>query len=144
MQEPFFPSTITNKFYTERAILIATFIGGPLAGGFLIAQNFGALRQPAKKNLTWFITLSVLLLVFGSVLVPAFDALPGIAYSLVFCLSAHYLARKFQGNQLYQHQASGGDFHGTGRAIAVGFISLLLMLAFIVGLNFLADNAGNR
>ena len=141
MQEPFFPSTTTQKFYTERAILIATFIGGPLAGGFLIAQNFGAFCQPAKKSLTWVITIGVLLLVFGSAVVPAFDALPGFAYSIVFCLSAHFLARKFQGSGLYRHQASGGVFYGTGRAIVGGFISLLIMLAFIVALTYLGDNA---
>ena len=142
MQEPIFSSTITQKYYTERAILIATFIGGPLAGGYLIAKNFGAFGQPVKKKLAWLITIGVLLLVFGSALLPFFDAIPGIAYSLVFCLSAHFLARKFQGHQLYQHQAAGGAFYGTGRAVAVGFISLVLMLALIFGFDFLADIAG--
>ena len=52
MQEPLFPSTVSQKLYNERAILIATFLGGPLAGGFLLAQNFNAFNEPGKAGKT--------------------------------------------------------------------------------------------
>ena len=38
--EPSIPITQTPKIYNERAIWAGTFIGGPLAGGYLIAENF--------------------------------------------------------------------------------------------------------
>ena len=40
----------TQKIYKNRAIEIATFLGGPLVAGYLIAENFKAFNEPDKSK----------------------------------------------------------------------------------------------
>ena len=42
------------KFYSQKSISIATFIGGPLAAGYLIRENYLELNKPntAMRALT--------------------------------------------------------------------------------------------
>lgn len=40
--------TSTQKIYRDKAIWVGTFLGGPLAAGYLIAENFKAFNDPAK------------------------------------------------------------------------------------------------
>ncbi|MDB5205586.1 MAG: hypothetical protein JWR72_661 [Flavisolibacter sp.] len=139
MQEPLFPTTISRKLYNERSILIGTFIGGPLAGGYLIAQNFKALNDPAKAVKTWIVTILVLLLTMATAFVPALDKLPTFFYSFIFCMIAHFMAKKFQGSNIQLHQVSGGQLYNTWRAVAAGVIFMLLMVAFILVISYLQD-----
>ena len=139
MQEPLFSSTITYKLYNERTILIGTFVGGPLAGGYLLAQNFEALSEPAKAGKTWMVTIGVMLLLFGSAFVPAADAIPGIVYNLLFCCTAHFAARKYQGSRIALHQTNGGQFYSTWRAVLAGLVFLALMIGLILALYYLQD-----
>lgn len=141
MQEPLFPSTLSGKLYHERAVLIATFLGGPLAGGYLLAQNFTTLQDPAKVNKAWLGTIGALLFIMISVFIPVLDKLPPVAWSFAFCWTAHFAARKYQGSQIALHQANGGLFFSTWRAVAVGLVSMLLMVIAIVGLMYLSDPA---
>lgn len=144
MQEPIFPSTITHKLYNERAILIATFVGGPLAGGYLLSRNFGALNEPAKASRTWIISIGVLLLLAGSSFLPAADKIPAVVYSFACCMTAHFAAKKFQGSSIALHQTNGGSFYGTWRAVRVGLLSCLLMVALFFGLVYLTDASLRR
>lgn len=141
MQEPIFFSTITDKLYNERAILIATFIGGPLAGGYLLAKNFGTLNEPVKASRTWMITIGIFLLLAGSLFVPAMDKIPAIVYSFVFCYAAHLAARKFQGSGITLHQVNGGQLYSTWRAVLVGLACMGLMVALIFGIFYLQDSS---
>jgi hypothetical protein len=141
MQEPLFPSTITQKLYNERAILIATFVGGPLAGGFLLAENFNRLNQSANAGKTWIATAAALLFLFGSLFIPALDNIPGIVYSFAFCFTAHSIAKKYQGSQIMLHQTNGGQLFSTWRTVGLGLLAMLAMIAVIVGIMFLQDPA---
>jgi uncharacterized integral membrane protein len=141
MQEPLFPSTVTYKLYNERAILIATFVGGPLAGGYLLARNFGALNEPAKAGKTWIITIGIMLLLVVSVFIPAADAIPGFVYSLLFCCTAHFAARKYQGSSIALHQTNGGRLYTTWRAVLTGLVFMVLMIGLILALFYLQDRS---
>ena len=37
-----------NKYFSIRAISVATYLGGPLAGGILISLNFNRFQQKDK------------------------------------------------------------------------------------------------
>ena len=139
MQEPLFSPSFDRKLYTERAILIGTFIGGPLAGGYLLAQNFSTLDKKADAGRTWLIVTVLMLLTMSTAFVPALDSIPAFVYSFVFCLAAHSAARKLQGSQIHFHQENGGSMHNTWKAVLVGVVFFLLMMAFILGIVYLQD-----
>jgi hypothetical protein len=139
MERPLFEPSITHKLYNERSVLIGTFIGGPLVAGYLIAQNFKALEQPGNANRTWLLTVLVFVFLFASAFIPGLADVPAIVYSAVFCILAHSATRKFQGGQIASHQTNGGRLYSTSRAALIGIISLLIMLALIFGLLYLAE-----
>ncbi len=139
MQEPLFPSTVSQKLYNERAILIATFIGGPLAGGFLLAQNFHAFNEPGKASKTWIATIAVLVLLMCTMFVPALDSIPNVVYSFALCMTAHTLAKKFQGSYIALHQANGGQFYSTWRAVGTGLLFTLVMIVVMLLIMYVQD-----
>ena len=53
------------KLYTDRSILIATFFGGPLTAGYLIADNYRHLGEKKKFRNTWICTILASFLIFG-------------------------------------------------------------------------------
>lgn len=139
MSEPLFSSTITAKLYNERAVLIGTFLGGPLVGGYLIAQNFKTLNEPAKAGRTWLITIAVMVFLVATFFVPVFDKIPSIAYSFAFCLAAHTITKNLQGSQIALHQTAGGAFYKTLRAALIGLLGCVLMLAGFLVLSYFVD-----
>ena len=66
MDEVFTIDSEENKkrLYTERAISIGTFVGGPLAGAILFAQNFKALGMPIAARTSIFVGVGGLVLLF--------------------------------------------------------------------------------
>jgi hypothetical protein len=141
MERPLFDPSITHKLYNERSVLIGTFIGGPLVAGYLIAQNFKALDQPGDSKKTWGLVVLAFLFLFASAFIPVLDKLPAFVYSAIFCILAHNATRKFQGKQIVAHQTNGGQLYSTSRAVGIGLISLVVMLALVFGLMYLGEPA---
>ncbi|MDP2058418.1 MAG: hypothetical protein Q8J97_01680 [Flavobacteriaceae bacterium] len=74
----------TKKFYSQRAITIATYFGGPLAAGYLIKINYETLEQPdnAKKSLLYGIISTLLLFaVIFSIPEDILNKIPKCSYS---------------------------------------------------------------
>lgn len=55
------------KFYSQSAISMATFIGGPLVAGYLIRENYLALNKPDEAKYTLIIGIIATLVLFGGV-----------------------------------------------------------------------------
>ena len=64
MEEHIFPDTPTSKLYTENAIRVATFLGGPLIAGYLIADNYRQLGEERHIQTTWLITILATVAIF--------------------------------------------------------------------------------
>ena len=132
------------KLYSKNAITGATFLGGPLAAGYLIRENYLQLNEPekGKKVLLYAVVISILLI--GSLLlVPesVIDKIPRFIIPITYtALIALYLD-KIQGTVLSQHKKSGNAFHSGWRAVVIGIISLLLVVA-ISSIFFVLSEAG--
>jgi len=59
-----FENTPTSKIYKEKAVLVATFLGGPIVSGYLFSENFKALGLESKVKKTWLITIIVTIIIF--------------------------------------------------------------------------------
>lgn len=134
-----FSSTITQKLYTEKAVLIGTFLGGPFVGAYLIAKNFKALDEPAKIGSTWIIATVVFLIAVGSGFIPGLEKVPALVYSFVICMIAHTFTKKYQGSRIALHQSEGGQMYSTGRAALIGLLGCVVMAALFLGLFYLGD-----
>jgi hypothetical protein len=138
-QEPIFPYDITRKLYNESSVVIGTFLGGPLVGGYLIAQNFKALDEPSKIGKTWLIAILVFVLLLSSSFIPVLDQVPVIVYSFAYCVAAHRAVSVLQGNRIQMHQTQGGRIHSTWRAVAAGILFTLMMVALVLLAFYVAD-----
>jgi hypothetical protein len=126
--------------YKDRAIWGGTFLGGPLAAGYFIAENFKALDDPDKARKTWVITIAATVAIFALVfLIPGTEKLPGPVIPLVYTGLAFYLVQHFQGEKIKAHVAAGGKVHSGGRVLGVGLAGLVLTVVPVIAYVYLSD-----
>ncbi|MFA8450244.1 MAG: hypothetical protein ACEPOW_06095 [Bacteroidales bacterium] len=132
-----------NKIlYSNEAISIATFLGGPLAAGYLFKKNYEAFSQEEKGRKAFFIGLISTVLIFvGVFFIPddIKDKIPGALIPAFYTLMIHFIFEKTQGGWLKEHKESGGKFHSGWKAIKIGVVSLVILLSSIMGIVFVAD-----
>lgn len=132
----------TKRFYSQKAIAIATFFGGPLAAGYLVKKNYESLDQPdnARKSLFIGIASTIILLVI-SYLIP--DEMSTKAGTIIPGLSAwmiYLIVEKLQGQELKSHKESDGKFYSGWKAAGVGSISMVILLAGVAFTAFIAGD----
>jgi hypothetical protein len=118
--------------YNRIHIQLATFFGGPLAIIYILAENFKQLGQPEKVKKTWFIGILALLLfmTLGS-LIPDTWKIPTLVFPLIFLSVGAAIMHWVQGDEIKFHTDNGGPVYSLWRAVGVGTVCLLVMLAFL-------------
>lgn len=134
----------TNKIYKDRAIWVGTFLGGPLAAGYLIAENFKAFNDKDKAKKTWIYAIIATVVVFGGVfLIPENVKIPNQIIPLIYTAIIYYLVQHFQGQNISAHLNSGGQLFGWWRTITVGLIGLAITIIPIIGFALMSDSIDN-
>ncbi|HEY4110297.1 hypothetical protein [Puia sp.] len=128
------------KLYKDSHIGIATFLGGPLIGGYLAAENFNRLGAPRGARNAWIIGIVSTLLIFSAVfLVPGITNLPTFVIPLLYSTITRVLVQKYQGNALRAHGANGGQYYNPWRAVGISLIGAALLLAVLIGIMYYSD-----
>ncbi|MCV9933323.1 hypothetical protein OIU80_13615 [Flavobacterium sp. LS1R47] len=123
----------TQKIYKDRAIWVGTFLGGPLAAGYLIAENFKVFNETQKAKITWIIAIIATIIIFSGVfLIPEDVKIPNQIIPLIYTGIAFYCVQYYQGQKINEHINSGGAFYGGWRTIGIGFIALLITFSIII------------
>jgi len=136
-------NTKSLKFYSQKAIGFATFIGGPLAAGYLIRENYLSLDKPneGKKSLIIGI-ISTVLLFTGIFMIPEsiLDKVPNYILPMIYIGVIYLIVEKIHGKILNEHKENGNEFYSVWKAIGIGFISLIMLLIGIFGYVYLFLN----
>jgi hypothetical protein len=141
MEETILSSVPDYKLYKDRAIYVGTFLGGPLAGGYLIAENFKKLGQPEKVKSTWMIAIAVAALLLVVVfLVPGFEKVPPYIIPIFYALAAQGLMKKYQLDALTAHVQKGGNVYSIWRAVLVGLIGCAILVGIVFCLLLAIDS----
>lgn len=136
--------TSTEKIYKDRAIWVGTFLGGPLAAGYLIAENFKVFNEFDNAKKTWMYAILTTIVVFGGIfLIPDTVKIPNQVIPLIYTAIAYYLVQHFQGQKINAHIDAGGQLHSWWRTIGVGIIALAITIIPIVCFVVIADSATN-
>lgn len=125
---------MAKKFYSQRAITIATYFGGPLAAGYLVKKNYETLDQPENARKSLFIGIvSTILMFVGIFSIPedVIDKIPNTVIPLIYTGIIYLVVEKFQGENLKKHKESNGEFHSGWNAAGVGSIAMLILVAGI-------------
>jgi hypothetical protein len=138
MEENIFPDVPENKLYTESAIRVATFFGGPLVAGYLIANNYKQLGETRHVQITWLITIASTVIIFGMALYLP-EKFPHLIVPIAYTGVVYYLVERFQGAKIKAHLAAGGMTWSVGRVVLVSVVGLVITFALLFGAFFLMD-----
>jgi 4-amino-4-deoxy-L-arabinose transferase-like glycosyltransferase len=128
------------KLYTDRSIAIATFLGGPLAGGYLAADNFKQLGQTDKVRKTWALSIAVTLLIVAAlILIPDNPKIPPYILPLLYTALAQVLVQKYQRGALLNHIEEGGQLYSIWRAVWISIVAALAIIALAFLIFYIAD-----
>jgi len=142
------PARPQEKLYTEQAVAIATFIGGPLGGSYLLSLNYMLLgdEEAGQRTIKWGLAVTVLLLLaFFLMPAPVSEAVPDIIYNMAFTGVFYYLTKRLQGGYLAEHRQLRGRFMTRWRAVGVGLVSAVAAVLVAVSITaFLPAEEENK
>ncbi|MGG2399662.1 hypothetical protein ACJRW5_22210 [Pseudomonas sp. SH1-B] len=116
--------------YSLAGVGLATFIGTPLAGAWLLAHNLQLLGKADRVAMTWGVSVALLFvtLVLAFVLPEEVPALP-FAIAQLFAMMA--LSKHLIETDIKRHAAAGGRFLSNWRAAGIGLLFTLGMVALM-------------
>ena len=130
----------TARYYTEQAISIATFFGGPLAAGILLRQNFlNQGRKDAGNRALWISIVASALILFFLLYLPdsTLDKIPNIAIPGLYTAIIMLWLRRTQSHFLNEHRDNQGQFYSGGRAALIGVLCAIIWIGSMVGYIYL-------
>ncbi len=126
------------KLYKDKSMYAVAFFGGPLAAGYIIAENFKALNDRERYKKTWFITIAVCVFIFGGIfMIPDSVNVPNYIIPIIYSYLAFYLIRHYQGKQIDEHISNGGKTYSGWRSALIGLIALVITIVVLFSIIFL-------
>ncbi len=117
----------TTKIYKDKAIYTAGLLGGPLAAGYIIAQNFKAFGDNEKYKKALLISVATTIILYTAIVfIPGTEKLPKYIVPLIYTYIAYALIRFYQGKSIDEHISKGGQTYNIGRTLLVALISLFI------------------
>ncbi len=99
------------KLYSDRAVYVGAFIGGPLVAGYLAAENFKQLGQQDKVKYAWIIAIAATIIIFVAIFfIPGIENIPRIIVPLIYTLIAQMIVRQYLGGAIKAHIEKGGAY----------------------------------
>lgn len=145
MEEDLLTVPPAYKLYTDRAIALATFIGGPLIAGYLAADNFKQLGRNRSARIAWLVAIGATIIIFGGLMfIPDIQNVPRYIIPLAYTGVTQLLIQRFQGQSIKTHREQGGEMYSNWRAVWIGLIGLAVLVVIALGAFFLQDSISAR
>lgn len=135
----------SQKIFTNKAISVATFFGGPIAAGFLISKNYKAFgNNDAARNSIFIGILSTILMFAGIFMIPEniIDKIPQQLIPLIYTAIIAGLVEKLQGQKIKDFLAENGQKASNWQAAGYGLLGLVIIAAFLVVMIFAMPTEG--
>lgn len=134
------------KLYTKNAILLATFLGGPPAAGFLMKTNFEKLGNKKFGNkVFWLCIIPLVLLLMILLFLPdnISDKVPRYIIPIISAFIIREVVKSYLDKQLEEHQQKNGQFYSGWSAAGIGALSMIIILAFAIAIAFTVEYVKN-
>lgn len=130
----------TNQapLYSIAGVGLATFIGTPLAGAWLLAHNLQLLGKADRVAMVWGISIALLLVT----LVLAFvlpEEVPALPFAIAQLMAMIMLAKSLMEAELKQHTEAGGVYLSNWRAAGIGLLFTLAVAALMFAVLMIFD-----
>lgn len=136
-EEQDIPAMPEEKLFNLSAIMLGTFLGGPVAGGYLIYSNYVMLGVPERGKQVLLYAVVIMYGLIGSMLFlpeQTVDKIPRFLIPWVCAAIAYFVAKKLQGELVLHHAEAGGQFYARWRAVWVTLVCVLATVLLIVPL----------
>lgn len=150
MEEAVFEKSVfeevpTRKIYSERAISVATFMGGPLVAGYLMAENFKVFGDAQKVKKAWIISILSTIFAFALIfLIPENINIPNVIFPLIYMSITSYLVKIHQEQKIKEHLHQGGEKYNWWRTIAISIIGCIITVGPVVAIGLATEAANGR
>ena len=136
------PPIAPHKVYSKNSILWFTFFLGPMAGSYMVAENFKSFGNKifAKKTWIFFIFLMAVFSVFILISeIVSFNIPDNYKYIIpvIYTLLVYNYAIKYQGKNIDEHIINGGQKYSIWRSIFVSLVIFLITIVYLVILGVL-------
>lgn len=128
------------KLFSSNQIWIATFLGGPLAFGYMTNKNHSALGQNNKGKNILIISIIFTILLFSALfLLPEsiIDKIPRSLLPIVYTAAGVAYVENTQGKILKKHKENGNKFYSGWSVFGTSIIAILPILLFFVAVAFI-------
>lgn len=121
-----------SKFYSQTAIGIATYFGGPLAAGILVRRNSLNLEREKEGLTALIVGIVSTVLLFGVLYLipePVLDKIPNALIPAIYTGIIYLIVRKIHGKILDEHKKEGTHgFYSNWRAAGIGLVCAFVLL----------------
>ncbi len=131
-------SNSQGQLYSVWAVVLATFLGSPLAGGVVMSINCRRLSQPnaARDILLWTAILTVGSLLLGGLIPQEMRLVEAMLVGLqVFVM--YFLAARLQGRAIALHLEQGGEIASYWSVVVIGIVCGIILLWTLVALGLM-------
>ncbi|MDH0098209.1 hypothetical protein N7333_16620 [Pseudomonas sp. GD04158] len=124
--------------YSVAGVGLATFIGTPLAGAWLLAHNLQLLGKADRVAMVW--GISVFLLVVTLVLAFVLpEEVPAMPFAIAQLMAMIMFAKSLMEADLKQHAEAGGAFLSKWRAAGIGLLFTIGLAALMFAVLMIFD-----
>ncbi len=127
-------STPAHRIYKTNMIWVGSYLGGPLAAGYILAANFKAFGEQERARKTWIYTIVATIAILAGVFVipeKVLETIPNLAIPILYTVAAYFLMQHYQDHNIGTHLVSGGGVFSWWRVVAIGLIGLAATLAAV-------------
>jgi len=122
------------KLYSQRAIAIATYFGGPLAAGILIRKNSLNLGREKEGLIALIVGIvSTILLFWGIFQIPEpiMDKIPNVLIPAIYTGIIYLIVEVLHGQILKKHKEEKNEFYSIWKATGIGLICAVVIFGGI-------------
>jgi hypothetical protein len=121
---------VAYKLYSAWAVCVATVMGGPLAGGIIMAINYRRLGEKGKAvhAIVWTAVAMAAFCVVGAI----FEDMPNLVFMPPQWIGMYLAAKAFQGPAMTRHELGGNLFDSAWVAAGIGLACGIALFAVIL------------
>lgn len=124
-----------QKIYSDKTILAAAFLTGPVAATYLIAHNFKMFNLPDNARRTWIYGILATIAIFGGIfLIPGVEKVPQIILPVLYTGVVYFLMQRYQLSLIENHIQLGGETYGVLKSMGVALVCVVLTVVPVVAI----------
>lgn len=131
-----------KKLYSQKAIGLGVFFGGPVVAGILMRKNFLTLGKERAALHALMIGIIATVVIFSLLVAlpqEVIDKIPSFLFPVIYTGIILWILEVTQGSDLRKHQEQQGVFFKIGKVMLIGLFWMGINIGLVFGTVYLSD-----